>query len=633
MSVNNSTATRSDSTGFRSVVGRAIMDAKGALTGIAIFSAFINLLMLTGPLYMLQVYDRVLISASIPTLVSISVLMVAMFLFMGFLEFCRSRVLLRVADKVEKDLGGRTFDAWLTAGLEGKGASRQQPLNDVATLRQFLSGNAPGTFFDIPWVFIYIAVIFFLHWTLGVMAVIGTLIILVIAVYNEVSTRKPQVEAMKFRRAEQSFAAQSHRNTDAITAMGMAGHMRARWQGLNRQGAADAQLAGDRMANASSSTKAFRMIVQSGILGLGGLLAVQQIITPGTMIAGSIILGRALAPVQMSIGQWRGFNAARDAYRRLNAFYDSMPDDNESLSLPEPKGKVDVEHVFAGPPGAQRAILADLNFSLSPGDGLGVIGPSASGKSTLAKLLVGIWSPQKGAIRVDGASYEQWNRNELGPYIGYVPQEVELFDGTVAENISRFNPNATSETIVEAAQMANVHEMILKFENGYDTRLGEGGAVLSGGQTQRIALARALYGTPKLLVLDEPNSNLDSDGDAALSRAIHLLRKQGSTVIIMAHRPSAIAAVDKLLMLKDGRQVAFGPKDEVLKSVTEGQSNNAPTKKPVLRRAPQHASPAGKPGADKKAGEKPVLRPKRIGSAAGMGGPAMQLRKPPGGGT
>jgi len=597
---------QNDRTGLRSEVGRAIADAKGALTGIGIFSAFINVLMLTGPLYMLQVYDRVLISGSAPTLVTISILMVITFAFMGFLEFCRSRVLLRVADKVEKDLGGRTFEAWMKHGLVGKNQARLAPLNDVSTIRQFLSGNAPGTFFDIPWVFIYIGVIFFLHWTLGVMAVIGTIIIMILAIYNEFSTRKPQSEAMKFRRAEQAFAQQSHRNTDAITAMGMSGNMRSRWQQLNHQGATDAQRAGDRQANATSTIKAFRMMLQSGVLGWGGYLAIQQIITPGTMIAGSIIVGRALAPVQMAIGQWRGFNAAREAFARLNKFYEYLPEEEESLRLPEPTGKISVEHVFAGPPGASKAVLSDLNFSLEPGEGLGVIGPSAAGKSTMARLLVGLWEPQKGAIRLDGASFDQWNRQELGPHIGYVPQEVELFDGTIAENISRFTNDATPEKIVEAAKMADVNDMILKFENGYDTRVGEGGAVLSGGQTQRIALARALYGRPKLLVLDEPNSNLDTDGDAALSRAIQIMRKAGSTVIVMAHRPSAIAAVNKLLMLKDGRQMAFGPKDEVLKSVTK--------------------SVPSVPQAKKGQSMKPKVAPSKRQTTSG--GPAMLLRKP-----
>ena len=589
------TGAQGDRTGLRSVVGQAVMSARGALKGIALFSMVINLLMLTGPLYMLQVYDRVLISGSGVTLLSLSILMVLMFAFMGFLEFCRSRVLLRVADKFERDLGGRTFEAWMQHGLGGQAAKRAQPLTDVSTLRQFISGNAPGTFFDIPWVFIYIAVIFFLHWSLGVMAIIGTLIIFLSALYNEIATRKPQKEALKFRRAEQSFAQQAHRNTDAITAMGMQGAMKNRWQHLNRLGTKEAVLAGDRAGTASSFTKGFRMTMQSGILGLGGFLAIKGIITPGAMIAGSIILGRALAPVQMAIGQWRGFNAARDAYHRLIAFYELTADEPETLTLPEPKGELRVENVFAGPPGAAKATLTGLNFKLEPGQGLGVIGPSASGKSTLARLLVGIWTPQKGAIRLDGANFDQWNKDQLGPHIGYLPQRVELFDGTIAENIARFNPDARDDSVWEAARLAGVHEMVLRLANGYQTRIGEGGAVLSGGQVQRIGLARALFGRPKLVVLDEPNSNLDTEGDKALRKAIISLRKAGSTVIVMAHRPSAISEVDHLLMLKDGHQMAFGPKEEVLKAAAaqggkrQGETKNKPAARPsAVSRASQN---------------------------------------------
>lgn len=614
------TSTSEDTTGLRSVVGKAIMSARGAFTGIALFSLFINILMLTGPLYMLQVYDRVLISGSAVTLLSLSILMVAMFSFMGFLEFCRSRVLLRVADKFERDLGGRTFDAWMNHGLGGQAAKRAQPLNDISTLRQFISGNAPGTFFDIPWVVIYIAVIFLLHWSLGVMAIIGTIIIFLSALYNEVATRKPQMESMKFKRAEQQFAQQAHRNTDAISAMGMGGNMRARWQELNTQGTGEAVTAGDRAGSAQSFTKGFRMIVQSGILGMGGYLAIQGIITPGAMIAGSIILGRALAPVQMAIGQWRGFNAARDAFHRLNEFYDVAEDDVETTSLPEPKGKMDIEHVFAGPPGAQRATLSDLNFSLEAGQGLGVIGPSASGKSTLARLLVGIWKPQKGNIRIDGATFEQWNRLELGPHIGYLPQDVELFDGTIAENIARFNPQASDESVWEAARMAGVHDMVLRLDDGYQTRIGEGGAVLSGGQVQRVALARAVYGRPKLVVLDEPNSNLDADGDAALAHAIRFMRKAGTTVIVMAHRPSAISEVDNLLMLKDGRQMAFGPKDEVLKSMTRQVATNdspAPKAKPANNSRPASAAPPNS-----------ATAPLRNTSRGGFSGPLAAVSSP-----
>lgn len=576
-------------TGLRSTVGKTLMKARSAFTGIGAFSFFINLLMLTGPLYMLQVYDRVLISRSVSTLVALSILMAALYAFMGVLDFCRTRVLIRIANNFEKDLNSRAFKGWLTQGLAGQNATRFSPLKDIATLKQFLSSPAPGAFFDIPWAPIYIAVIFVLHWTLGILAVIGTLIIIMVALYNEFTTKKPLLEAMRMRRMEQTFADQIYRNTDAVSSMGMADNMQDRWNKMNRIGAEQAMQGGDRAGNASSFTKAFRMFIQSAILGLGGALAVKQIITPGAMIAGSIILGRALAPIQMSIGQWRNFNSARDAFGRLNAFFDVAPEDEDSLELPTPTGKVSVEHVSAGPPGAQVAVLTGINFALEPGQGLGVIGPSASGKSSLARLLVGVWMPQKGAIRLDGATYDQWDRAKLGPYIGYLPQSVELFDGTIAENISRFNSDADAEAIVLAAQRAGVHDMILRLSDGYDTRIGEGGAVLSGGQVQRVGLARALYGDPCLVVLDEPNANLDSDGDVALTNAIADLRKRGKTVVVMAHRPSAISAVDKLLMLREGKQIAFGNKDEVLKEVTR-QVNPQAKPQPQSQNRPKHPS-------------------------------------------
>ncbi len=590
MALASQSSNKADNTGLRSTVGQALLSARKAFWGVGIFSIFVNMLMLTGPIYMLQVYDRVLASRSISTLVAISVLMAALYAFMGFLDFCRSRVLIRLANQFEESLGERTYRIWLKQGLMGRAAARHAPLNDLSTLRQFLSGNAPGTFFDIPWVPLFIVVIFFLHWTLGVMAIFGAVIIFFAAMMNEWGTRKPLVESMKLRRMEQAFAQQTHRNADSIEAMGMGDNMRQRWQFMSQKSAKESQTASDRSGSSTAFSKAFRMFIQSAILGLGGALAVMQIITPGAMIAGSIIMGRALAPIQMAIGQWRGFNAARDAYSRLNAFYEIVPEDGDNLQLPAPKGHLSVENMTAGPPGAQSAVLAGLHFQLKPGQGLGVIGPSAAGKSTLARLLVGIWLPQKGAVRLDGATFDQWSHDEVGKHIGYLPQEVELFDGTVGENISRFNGGATPEAIVEAARWAGVHELILRLPEGYDTRIGEGGAVLSGGQTQRVALARALYGDPVLIVLDEPNASLDAEGDAALSRAIAEARKRDKTVIVMAHRPSAIAAVDQLLMLKDGRQAAFGPKEEVLKEL-RAQNPQAQPSKPQAKPAQTAAKP------------------------------------------
>ena len=538
---------------------------------------------------MLQVYDRVLASRSVETLLVISLIMAWLYICMGFLDFCRSRVLVRVANKFEKTLGERTFRIWLKQGLMGRGAARHQPLNDLSTMRQFLSGSAPGTFFDLPWVPVYIGAIFILHWQLGILAIFGSIVILISAIYNEWGTRKPMMESLKLRRAEQALAQQAHRNADTIESMGMGDHMRRRWEDLNARGSVEGQISSDRSGGSTAFSKAFRMFIQSAILGMGGYLAVKQIITPGAMIAGSIILGRALAPIQMIIGQWRGFNAARDAYGRLNAFYEIVPEGGDNTQLPTPTGLLSVENVIAGPPGAQTAVLGGLNFALKPGQGLGVIGPSAAGKSTLARLLVGIWMPQKGAVRLDGATFDQWSRDEIGKYIGYLPQDVELFDGTIGENIARFNPEASDESIVEAARWAGVHDLILRLPEGYDSKIGEGGVVLSGGQTQRVALARALYGEPALIVLDEPNASLDAEGDAALTKAIAEARKRGKTVVVMAHRPSAIAAVDMLLMLRDGKQEAFGPKDEVIKKLHEQKH------KPPGGSGPKGTPPKGNP--------------------------------------
>jgi len=590
-------------TGLRSTVGKALFAARRAITGIAVFSFFINLLMLTGPIYMLQVYDRVLISGSLSTLGAITVLMALMYLFMGFLEFCRTRVLARIALRFENDMGRRSFKVWLKQGLLGQSAVRHSPMNDLNTLKQFMSGNGPGAFFDLPWIFVYIAVIFVLHWSLGVLAVIGTLILICLALYNEFAIRKPLVESLKMRREEQAFVEQSHRNADAIAAMGMATNIEEKWARLNQKGAKEHLLSTDRSGGNTAMTKAFRMFIQSAILGLGGALAVQQIITPGAMIAGSIILGRALAPVQLAIGQWRGFTAARDSFARLNAFYGVVPEDEESLSLPTPTGLLSVEHLTAAPPGSQTAVLTNVNFTVKPGEGLGIIGPSASGKSTLARMLVGIWGPQKGSVRLDGATFEQWNADELGRHVGYLPQSIELFDGTISANIARFDPNAKDEDIVTAAKLAGVHELVLQLADGYDTYLGEGGSVLSGGQVQRIALARSLYGNPVLVVLDEPNASLDADGDMALTAAIRAMRKRGAAVIVIAHRPSAITAVDTLLVLRDGRQVAYGPKDQVRKEMAEANkkanskvqgasAKGAPAKNAATKVAGASAAPA-----------------------------------------
>ncbi len=592
-----------DRTGFRSPVGEALLHAKEAFVGVGAFSVFVNLLMLTGPIYMLQVYDRVLASRSMSTLVAISILMGALYAFMGILDFCRSRVLVRVGDKFESALNETTFKSWVRANVKGGKMARTTPLNDLSTLKQFLSGNGPGTFFDMPFAPLFIIVIWYLHWTLGVLAIVGAVIIAIAALMNNARMKKPLVESIKIRRQEQIFAAQAQRNAEAIEAMGMGENIRQRWLSFNEQGRKESRTANDRQGGSGAFTKAFRMFIQSAMLGAGGALAIQQIITPGAMIAGSIILGRALAPIQMAIGQWRSFGSARDAYHRLNEFYLETEETIQVTQLPEPKGALAVEGVIAGPPGATKAVVTGLNFKVEPGQGLGVIGPSASGKSTLAKLLVGVWAPQRGSIRIDGATFEQWERETIGKHIGYLPQAVELFDGTIAENIARFDPQASDEAVVAAAEWAGVHDLILRLQDGYETRVGLGHAVLSGGQMQRVALARALYGDPKLIVLDEPNASLDAEGDAALTRAIAIARKKGKTVIVMAHRPSAIAAVDLLLALRDGKQADFGPKEEVLARMTEQRQQQGggaakpqkPPQKPAPAQAQQKTAPSAAP--------------------------------------
>lgn len=550
-------------------LGAALKRSRRAFIGIGVFSAVINLLMLTGPLYMLQVYDRVLLSRSMSTLVALSILMGGLYAFMGLLELIRSRVLVRIGNRIEDDLGKRTFDIWVKQGQFGQSKSHVRPLDDLTTVKTFLSGPAPGALFDIPWAPIFIAVIWILHWTLGLAALLGAIIIFIVATLNELTTRKTLLESRKQHMASRVIAESSYKQSDSVTAMGMGKHIQDRWRTIKDEGAQLHMVGSDRAGGYTATTKAFRMFLQSSILGLGCALAVVQIITPGAMIAASIIMGRALAPIQMAIGQWKGFINARASYDRLNAFYQAVPDEGDPLQLPEPTGHIAVQNVTAAPPNSNTAVLHNVNFEIKAGQGLGVIGPSASGKSTLAKLLVGVWMTQRGAVRLDGATYDQWNRDILGPHIGYLPQDVALFDGTIKDNIARFDPQAADEAIVEAAKNADVHNMILQMPNGYETLIGSGNLILSGGQVQRIALARALYGDPKLLVLDEPNANLDADGDKALTNAIAGSRKRGNTVIVMTHRPSAIAAVDTLLMLRAGRVEEFGPKDKVLKSLQD----------------------------------------------------------------
>lgn len=552
----------------RSELKEALRASRGRFAMTGVFSFFINLLMLTAPLYMLQVYDRVLTSRSHSTLIALTVLAGGLLIVMGFLEFIRSRVLVRTGTQIDRWLNARVFTAVFQKGLSHPSGQRDQPLRDLDAFRQFLTGPGPFALFDAPWVPLYLIVVFLFHPMLGWIALFGAVLLFAFAILNEVLTRKPLQRANLEVGAANAFAVASLRNADALAAMGMLPGILRRWARRHGEGLGLQGLASDRAGSITACTKAIRMFLQVAILGVGAALAIDQIITPGVMIAASIIMGRALAPVEQAIGHWRGFVGARAAYHRLNTLLEDHPADRETMQLPAPTGKLRIDHLTAAPPGALKPVLRDISFELDPGEALGVIGPSASGKSTLARVLVGVWPPEAGTVRLDGAQVHDWRHEDLGGFVGYLPQDVELFDGTVVENIGRFGDEVDPEAVVGAARQADVHDMILSLPNGYETPVGEYGNALSGGQRQRVGLARALYGDPVLVVLDEPNANLDAAGDEALTQAILGLKGRGATVVVMAHRPSAIAAVDKLMFLSEGRMMAFGPKDEVLAKTT-----------------------------------------------------------------
>ena len=528
---------------------------------------------------MLQVYDRVLASKSVPTLVVLFCLVAGLYLFLGLFSFVRTRALSRAGYRLDVDLMELVKKGWINSESMS-GNSKSRPLNDLGAIRQFLCSNGLPALCDLPWVPVYLAIVYLLHFWLGLLATGGAIIVISATVINEWITRKPISEATGWEVQDAQFAEMSNRNSDAILAMGMMSRVTQNWKDIRHNALANSQLAGGRSEFITDFTKATRMLVQSGILALGAYLAIYQEISPGAMIAASILSGRALAPVDLAVGNWKNFIKARQAYTRLSTMLsNSALTKSSPTKLPAPKAYVSVSDLLKvvktsdGGATNARPILQGLNFKLEPGDGLGVVGPSASGKSSLAKLLVGLWMPDKGSVRLDGATFDQWERDDVGQYIGYLPQTIELLSGTVRQNIARFDDDVSDEKVVEAAKLAGVHQLILDLSNGYETDLSAGMRVLSGGQVQRIALARAVLRKPALVVLDEPNANLDAEGDTALTKAIEGLRMHGSCVVVMAHRPSAIAAVNKVLVLKDGHQLDFGPKEEILQRANRSGPN------------------------------------------------------------
>ncbi len=548
-------------------ISKALQPARTAMFTIVVFSFFVNILMLTGPLFMLQIYDRVLTSGSIPTLVALGVLVVLLYALYGFLEYVRGRILTRIGRMLDEDLQNPVFHAISYHAIFGTKQIRTQPAQDLSNVRQFLSGPAPFSFLDLPWTPIYLFVIFLLHFMLGLAATIAVLILGMFAVINNLLTRKHVEKFQQSVNRANTANEETRRNVEIATVLGMMGRLRARWSAAVGESLESQTSASDRGGLVTAMSKAMRMVFQSGILALGAYLAVKQEISPGTMIAASIIMARALAPVEQVVAQWQPFLNFKKSWKRLDQVLSNTPPHEEKMPLPKPAVHLTAKGLMAFVPGAEKPIISGINFDLPPGSGLGIIGPTGAGKSTLARAIIGVWPHIRGDLRFDAATLDQWDRDVLGKYIGYLPQDVELFEGTIGENISRFEPEADPREILKAAQAANVHELVLKFKDGYNSRVGEGGTNLSGGQRQRIGLARALYGSPVLIVLDEPNASLDADGEAALIRAIATTRQNGGTVIVVAHRPSAIAALDSLMVLKDGAVIAYGPKDDVLKQV------------------------------------------------------------------
>ena len=552
-------------------VRQALRKQSGMLIGVAVFSGVINLLALTGAIYMLQVYDRVIPSRSIPTLIGLTILLVLLFVANGALDLVRSRIMSRVGLGVDEALRDDVFSAMQTVSLQSRGeGDGLQPVRDLDRVRSFLSGMGPAALFDLPWIPIYLVLIFMLHPSMGWFAVGGALLLVVVTIATELLSKAPSLRSAQSGSARLAVAGLSARNAEVSRAMGMGPNLLGRWRDLTDRHLDDQIKASDAVGGMGVTSKALRLLLQSGILGLGAYLVVIGEVSAGVIIAGSIVMSRALAPIETIIQHWRGFVDARHASYRLGALLKAVPDENRSLTeLPAPARSLSVEAISVAPPGQKKSTIENVTFALEAGDALGIIGPSGSGKSTLARALVGVWRPPVGAgtIRLDGASLDQWTPARLGRHIGYLPQDIQLFEGTVSENIARLDPEATDESIVAAAKAAGAHELIVGLRDGYQTRIGENGGGLSAGQRQRIAFARALYGNPFMLVLDEPNSNLDSAGDTALSGAIKAVRERGGIVIVIAHRPSALANVDKVMAMADGKVQVLGPKEEVLRKV------------------------------------------------------------------
>ena len=547
-----------------------LREGRTLFVAVAVFSFFVNLLMLTGPIFMLQVYDRVLSSRSEATLVALTVIMAFLFLMMGVLDYARGRVLARAGARFQARLDNRVFEAILRRSVSPVERARPATgLRDLESIQRLMSGPAPFAVFDMPWTPVFLAAIFMFHWILGCIAIAGGLLLVCLTWMNQVFSKKLQLDANVASSQSEGFTEAVRSQGETVQGLGMRRSVLERWQKLRGRSLETTIQASDRTGGFSTASKTLRFFLQSLMLGAGAWLAIQGELSPGSMIAGSILMGRALAPIEQAIGQWALVQRAMQGWKSLVELLDKTPAPEERTKLPQPRSILEAQQVTVVAPGEQTAAIRMVSFRMEPGQAMGVIGPSASGKSTLAKAITGIWKPAAGNVRLDGAALEQYGDDDLGRHIGYLPQEIALFDGTVAENIARLTGAPDSAAIVEAARRAGAH----------DYQVAAGGGKLSGGQRQRIGLARALYGDPAVVVLDEPNSNLDASGSDALNHAIQDIKARGKAVIIMAHRPAAIQHCDLILMMEDGVRKAFGPKDEVLRQ--------------HVRNYPQVVTPAG----------------------------------------
>jgi len=553
--------------GAPSALRDALQACRSLFLSAGFFSFFINLLVLVPTIYMMQIYDRVLTSNSESTLIMLTLIVLFLFIVMGGLEWVRSQVLIVAGTRLDRLLGARTFDSVFRQTLASGGkVATAQPLSDLLQLRQFLSGPGPLAFFDAPWLPLYIAVMFLFHPWYGVCTIASALVLVGLAIWNELGTRGDLKEANRQAMESHNHTQRNLRNAEVIEAMGMLPRMRARWQ-MRQDVVLELQSKASRNGGLITSvSKTFRMAIQSLALGLGAYLAIRREISPGVVIAGSILLGRALAPLDILINNWRQFLGARDSYQRLDGVLRAMPLREPPLQLPAPQGVLRLDNVVVTPPGADAPVIKGVSVQAGPGEVLAVIGPSGAGKSTFVRTMLGIHQPTTGTVRLDGAELTHWDREALGRHVGYLPQDVELLDGSVSENIARFG-TLDAQKIIAAAVAAGVHELILRLPQAYDTQLI--GNVLSAGQRQRIGLARALYGNPQLLVLDEPNSNLDQEGDTALAKTLAELRRDGRTVIVVTHRQNVLGQADKILMLAEGQIALYGNRDKVLATLQQ----------------------------------------------------------------